>query len=197
VSIGVWWRGGAGESRLWPMAAPKFAPVPAIGDVKSYRSPAYVPDPWMANRPGDLDGRQPSGPRLGFQGPDQGYALVLATRLKPQLVLSDGERIDDVVTGCTAIALRRASMFGRAPVIHDLRIAFTIWGFLDPAPSAELVALRVKRFEGADDPHHYDVARALADEVPDATLRMSPDRVAAAYPTDWWSLLGVASDESD
>jgi hypothetical protein len=173
------------------MAAPKFAPVPAIGDIKSYRSPAYVPDPWMPDRPGDLDGGQPSGPRLGYQGPDQGYALVLANRLAPQLVVADDEDIDDVVKGCTAIALRRASMFGRAPVIHDLRIAFTIWGFLDPAPPADLVALRVKRFEGAGHPHHYEVARALADEVPASTLQMNPDKVAAAYRTEWRRLLGL------
>ena len=103
------------------MAAPKFAPVPVIGDVKSYRSPAFVPDGWDADRPGDLDGRQPSGPGLGFQGPDQGYALKLAARLRPLLVLSDAERVDDAVTGCTAIGMRRASSYGRAPVIHPGR----------------------------------------------------------------------------
>ena len=90
--------------------------------------------------------------RARLPGPDQGYALPLASRLRPQLVLSDAERADDALTGCTAIGMRRASMFGRAPVIHDLRIAFTIWGFLDPAPPAELVALRVGTFEGVADP---------------------------------------------
>lgn len=109
----------------------------------------------------------------------------------PQLVLSDDERVDDAVAGCTAIATRRSSLYGRAPVIHDLRIAFTIWGFLDPAPAAELVEERVRRFEGAGDPHHYDVARSIADGVPEATLRMTPDDVVAAYPTDWRALLGL------
>ena len=27
--------------------------------------------------------------------------------------------------------LKRASLFGRAPVVHDLTVAFTLWGFLD------------------------------------------------------------------
>jgi hypothetical protein len=174
------------------VAAPKFAPVPAVGDVKSYRSPAYVPDRWEADRPGELDGRQPAGPGLGFQGPDQGYALRLASRFGPQLVLSDAEREDDVVTGCTAIGLRRASLFGRAPVIHDLRIAFTIWGFLDPAPAAELVAYRLKMFEGVADSHHYEELRALVDSIPESTLRMSQAEVNEIYSVSWKHLLGVS-----
>ena len=171
------------------MAAPKFAPVPAIGDIRSYRSPAYVPDPWKAHRPGELGGRQPAGDGLGFQGPDQGYALRLASRLRPQLVLSDAERADDAVAGCTAIGMRRASLYGRAPVIHDLRIAFTIWGFLDPAPAAELVARRVPVFEGLADPHHYDEVRALVDSVPESTLRMSQAEVNEIYSVSWRRLL--------
>ena len=161
-------------ARKGAMAAPKFTPTTTIGDVTSYRSPDVVPDAWTSDRPGDLVGRQPSGPRLGFQGPDQGYALTLASRLKPQLVLSDNEHAADAVAGCTAVAMRRASMYGRAPVIHDLRIAFTIWGFLDTAPPAELVALRVKMFEGAGELHHYDTVRAhrragaRGDAAPDA-----------------------------
>src|SRR5687768_11967021 len=101
------------------MAVPRFKPMPAEGrSVVSYRSPDHVPDAWEADRPGDLPGRQPMGELLGYQGPDQGYALALATRLRPSLVLSDAERPDDAVAGCVAIALRRASTFGRAPVIH-------------------------------------------------------------------------------
>jgi hypothetical protein len=173
------------------VAAPKFAPVPLIGDVKSYRSPAYVPDRWEADRPGEVAGRQPAGPGLGFQGPDQGYALRLAARFRPQLVLSDAERAEDAITGCTAIGMRRASLFGRAPVIHDLRIAFTIWGFLDPAPAADLVALRVKTFEALADPHHYDAVRALVDSVPEETLRMTPAEVNEIYSVSWRHLLGV------
>jgi hypothetical protein len=173
------------------MAAPKFAPVPAIGSLSSYRSPAHVPGGWEADRPADLDGRQPVGSGLGFQGPDQGYALRLAARLRPQLVLIDVERPDDAVAGCAAIGTRRASLYGRAPVIHDVRIAFTIWGFLDPATDAELVELRVKAFERAADAHHYEVVRALVERVPEPTLRMTPAAVEAAYPAQWRELLGV------
>ncbi|CAN5762201.1 hypothetical protein BH24ACT5_BH24ACT5_22030 [soil metagenome] len=171
------------------MAAPKF--TPAGSGIRSYESPDHVPDAWTATRPADVLGRQPHGSRLGYQGPDQGYALTLAARLRPHLVLSDAESADDAVAGCTAIALRRASMFGRAPVIHDLRMAFTIWGFLDPAAPADLVAQRLVAFEGVAEPHHYDERRRLADTVPESTLRRSLDDVKAAYPARWSSLLAL------
>jgi hypothetical protein len=174
------------------VAAPKFQPLSAEDSaITSYQSPDHVPDAWTADRPGEIDGRQPQGAHFGYQGPDQGYALALAARLEPDLVLSAIERADDAIAGCVAIALRRASIYGRAPVIHDVRIALTIWGFLDPAPPAELVDLRVERFEGVGNPHHYDEVRSIADAVPESTLRSTPVQVSEAYPAQWRSLLGV------
>jgi len=174
------------------MAAPKFTPPPVEGlTTKAYASPDYVPDGWDADRPGEIEGRQPEGAMLGYQGPDQGYALLLAKRLEPDLVLSDAERVDDAVAGCVGIAMRRASLYGRAPVIYDLQIAFTIWGYLDPAPPAELVALRVERFEGVGEPMHYDGRLEIADAVPEATLRSTVDQVLSRYPSAWRTLLGV------
>ena len=55
--------------------------------------------------------------------------------------LVEHEHAEDVIAGCVAVATRRASMFRRAPVIHDLDIAFTVWGYLDPSPPADLVEL--------------------------------------------------------
>lgn len=173
------------------MAAPKFSPVAPLDDARGYESPDHVPEPWTADRPAELTGRQPTGARLGFQGPDQGYALTLAARLRPEVMVQRGESVDDAVAGCTDVALRRASLYGRAPVIHDLRVAFTIWGHLDPDPPTELVAVRRPLFEGvADSLHHYEERRALVDSVPEATLRMTPDEVRAAYPAGWRTLLG-------
>jgi hypothetical protein len=174
------------------MAAPKFTPVAPLDEARRYTSPDHVPDRWINDRPGDFRGRQPQGPALGYQGPDQGYALALAARLEDELQLQQGERADDALAGATAIGLRRASLFGRAPVIHDLRIALTIWGFLDAEPPAELVQLRRARYEGlANIAHHYAELRALVDSVPEPTLRMTPDAVAAAYPGQWRELLGL------
>lgn len=174
------------------MAAPKFAPTSPTAVVRSYESPDHVPDGWMPDRPAEILGRQPEGTRLGYQGPDQGYALKLAATLRPSLKVSAGESVDDAVRGGLVIALKRAALFGRAPVMHDLTVAFTIWGLLDANPPADLVARRHELFEGLGKvTHHYAEARVVADMVPESTLRMTPAQVAAAYPAQWKALTGA------
>ncbi len=175
------------------MAAPRFAPVSPTDHPRGYDSPRHVPEAWTPTRPGELTGSQPRGDRLGNQGPDQGYVLVLARRFDGKLELQTGESAEDAVRGCIGVALRRASIFGRAPVIHDLQIAFAVWGFLDSKPPAELVELRRSMFEGvALVTHHYGEGRAISDMVPEATLRMSPAEVNGAYPARWRDLLGLS-----
>jgi len=173
------------------MAAPKFSPVGSPDAARYYASPDHVPDKWIPGRPGEIEGFQPEGRHLGTQGPDQGYALKIAAQLRPKLQLQPDEHADDAVRGCLDVALRRASIFSRAPVVYDLDIAFTIWGFYDPHPPVELVEKRRGMFEGLRlVGHHYAEARAVVDQVPESTLRMTPAGVAAAYPSNWRSLLG-------
>lgn len=174
------------------MSAPEFVPRAAVAGAKAYESPPRRPDSWRPVRPGDLDGnRQPSGPGLGVQGPDQGYALTLARRLHDKLVLNDGERADDAIAGCLGIALRRAALYGRAPVIDDLRLAFNLFGFLDADPPADLVEFRQSKFPGLGSSHHYAEARELANLVPESTLRLTPDQVTARRG-DWRALLAIS-----
>lgn len=171
------------------MAAPRFEPV---ADQPYYTSPDVVPLAWSPERPGEIDGLQPVGPRLGAQGPDQGFALRIANRIAPTLQLQPGERADDAVRGCLGIALRRASMFSRAPVVHDLRLAFTIWGFFLADPPADLLARRKQLFEGVGKVnHHYAEGRLIADLVPEATLHLTPEAAAARTPADWQALTGA------
>ncbi|MXW95048.1 MAG: hypothetical protein F4110_14325 [Acidimicrobiaceae bacterium] len=172
------------------MAAPSH--VPATAKAPSiYRSPPRRADPWMADRPGEVVGIEPSvGPGLGNQGPDQGYALKLAERFAGGLVLAAGEREDDALAGCCAVAMRRASMFGRAPVVHDLRLALELFGFLDDA-DAELVAWRQDRFAGAAGHHGYHVKLRLADLVPTETLRLTSAAAAEARTDNWRTPLGL------
>lgn len=100
--------------------------------VPHYSSPPQRVRSWRADRPGDLPNSPlPSGGGYGHQGPDQGYALNLAKRFIPLLKLQPGESVNDVVAGCVTVALKRASLFGRAPLAEDLRVAFAHWGFLD------------------------------------------------------------------
>ena len=168
------------------MAAPDYVPV-TEGDRP--REPLGTPghDGWRATRPGDLTDRQPSGRYFGNQGPDQGYGLILAERFAGRLLLTEGEDEHDVMAGCLGVGLARASLFGRAPVIHDLELAYGVWGFLDPPP-ADLVQFRTPLFAGAS--HHYWEQRTIVALVPESTLRLTPAEVRARLK-GWRSLLSA------
>jgi hypothetical protein len=170
------------------VAAPEHVPVDKTRPVRAYASPPRRGGSWRANRPAELSGGQPHGARLGNQGPDQGYVLTLAHRFEGKLSLTAGEHERDALAGAAAVALKRASLFGRAPVVHDLTVALTIWGFLGDAP-AELVELRKHLFEEVAHFHHYAEQRRIADLVPDDVLRRLPQDVTEAHRRDWRSLL--------
>lgn len=172
------------------MAAPSYVPTSPTNVVWSYESPPWRERSWLADRPGDLGGEgQPAGEQLGNPGPDQGYAYRLVKQFAGQVFTSEGEHDADVVAGAIAVAMKRAALFGRAPVVHDLRVAFTVWGYLDEKPSAELVAVRRSLFAEVANGHHYNLLRAVADAVPPSTLRLTPDEVTKRHRADWRSLL--------
>ncbi len=173
------------------MTQPSFVPVVEADQVRrAYQ--LHVPSIWTTSRPSELRGtRQPSGAFLGTQGPDQGFALKLARRFEDRLVLAPGEHVEDAIAGCTAVAMRRSAIFGRAPMIHDLTLAFTLWGYLEGAP-ADLVVAREPLFRSAS--HHYQAKRTIADCVPESTLRLTPQQVADRI-ADWKVLLGVPADD--
>ncbi len=173
------------------MAAPRYAPEYTAGQTPAYASPQYVPASWEPGRKGEIAGRQPSGQRLGYQGPDQGFVLKIAAALRGEVRVQPSESVDDAIRGSINIALKRASLYGRAPVVHDLRLALTIWGWLDATPPADLVAARRKLFEGVSHvTAHYSEGRHIADLVPEATLRMTPEAAKNAMPSSWRALTG-------
>ena len=174
------------------MAAPEYVPVDRTRYLRTYESPPRRPESWRADRPGELvDGGQPSGPALGHQGPDQGYVLRLAHQFEGKLVLAPGEHERDALAGASAVALKRASLFGRAPVVHDLTVALTIWGFLGEA-SPEQVEPRTHLFEDVAHPNHYGELGQIVDMVPESALRLTPAQVTEAHRADWRSLLELA-----
>lgn len=178
------------------MAAPQFVPVDPTHHPRSYAPPPRRDDEWHPVRPGELvtTGGQPDrdAGRMGAPGPDQGYLLKLVPLLRSELQLADGEQLADAEAAGVVVALKRASLFGRAPVVHDLRVAYTVWGLLDAAAPADLVTERTRRFEGIHlTAHHYPELRAVADAVPEATLRLSPTEAATRYAADWRSLLSL------
>jgi len=171
------------------MGAPRHVPVLPISKSNTYRSPDVVPNSWLTGRPGDLDSEQPRGGPMGYQGPDQGYALRLCRVFRDQIRVSERENIADVERGCVQIALKRASLFGRAPVVHDLEIAYRIWGFLADEVDVGLIEERERRFEGVSEAHHYADARVLVETVRDEVLMMSPGEIKDRHAADWASLL--------
>lgn len=168
------------------MAAPEYVPV-QLADLPRQAERIPPADPWRADRPADLHHGQPVGDRFGRPGPDQGFALKLARRFVDRLQLQPGEDVDDAVVGSVAVALKRASFFGRAPVIHDVDLAYTLFGFLGGAPD-DLLAWRQPRFQSVR--HHYDDQRDLVDRVPVETLRLTPAQVRDQL-TGWRELVRV------
>jgi hypothetical protein len=172
------------------VAAPEYVPESPIQQVRVYESPPRRPDSWRASRPGDIPAGQPRGEHFGNQGPDQGYIYVLARRFEGQLQLASDEQEEDALVGCIGVALKRASLFGRAPILHDLTVALTIWGYLGDA-SPDLIAYRQPLFEEIANPHHYAEQRRVVDLVPEDALRRSPQDIAEAHRADWRRLLAV------
>ena len=173
------------------MAAPEYVPVKPMDDVRTYESPPRRPGSWLATRPGDLQGENPRGDRFGDPGPDQGYALLLAKRLRDRLHLGPGEDADDVMAGSVGIALKRASLLGRAPVIYDLTAAYTVFGYLNESPPAELLALRKKAFDEVALPLHYAQRQWIVAAVRDDALRKLHTAIAEDHAADWRALLDV------
>jgi hypothetical protein len=167
------------------VTAPDYVPIAHADRIRPIdRLP--VPKPWRSDRAGEaLDPTPPHGARFGSTGPDLGYGLKLARRLAPKLVVAEGETAEDAIAGCFAVGSKRASMFGRAPVIFDMELAYTLWGFLGGAPP-DLIAFRKPLFQGAG--HHYWEQRIIVDRVKETTLRLTPAQVRDRL-ADWKTLI--------
>ena len=75
-------------------------------------------------------------------------------------------------------------------MVHDLRLALELFGFLIDADAA-LVSWRRAQFAGAAGHHGYHVKLRLAELVPTETLRSTPAAVAEACSKDWRTPLGL------
>jgi hypothetical protein len=178
------------------VAAPDFVPSEPNQQLRTYSSPPLRPGGWKAGRPGEIVGSQPTGDALGTTGPDQGYAYRLVRHVEDRLRLGDVKRAD-AVAGGVALAMKRSALLGRAPVVHDLMAAFTVYGFLDANPPEELKALRRKAFAEIAGHHHYLERRRVVDMVPDDMLRKSPAELEQLYRSDWTHLVVADADEAD
>jgi hypothetical protein len=144
-----------------PRQEPNLAPGVRMPAAKS----------WRADRPGDLGAGQPTGTLLGRPGPNVGYALTLAKRMRDRLSLGPHESADDALAVIGEVAMKRAAAFGRAPVMADVDIAATLLGYKGEVDRA-FVRWRTRAVHGAQ--HDYEKRRAIVDAVADAVLRMPP-----------------------
>jgi hypothetical protein len=83
-------------------------------------------------------------------------------------VLGAGERIEDALAAATAIGLRRAAGFGRAPVSADIEFGLGALGLLGPV-DPETASRRQKLISGLS--HDYFRQRRLADICDASALR--------------------------
>jgi hypothetical protein len=126
---------------------------------------------WKADRPGDLVAGQPTGNLLGRPGPNVGYAVTLAGRLRDSVQLAPHEHVADALAVIAELGMKRAASYGRAPTMPDVEIAATLLGYRGEVDDS-FAAWRSEAAHGAD--HDYGVRRALVDAVPDAVLRLPP-----------------------
>lgn len=127
--------------------------------------------PWFADRPGDLHGRQPTGPSLGAPGPNIGYALSLVERTRDRIALAPHEHAADAGAVVGELAMKRAASYGRAPVMADVEVAMLMLGYqggVDP----DFAKWRVQAVEGAHE--DYWRRRAVCDAVDLDALRIAP-----------------------
>ncbi len=154
--------------------APRAKPAPG---------PAFR---WQAARPGDSTVPQSSeGSLFGTPGPDLGYALTLAARLRPRLRLGHHEHAADAEAVAAEIGMRRSAEAGRAPMSEDVEFGFTTLGYLSDAPD-DLVGWRRPRVRHAA--HDYRRRRVLVRAVAPETFGLSLDELRARVGRSWRSL---------
>jgi hypothetical protein len=137
---------------------------------------AYPPaKSWTPTRPGDAPVGRARGPLRGDPGPNIGWAYTLVNRVKDRFKLARGEYVGDAAAVVAEVASRRAASYGRAPVIRDVEVAATVFGYDTTDAFASTRARLVH-----DAAHDYYRRRALVDSVPDDVLRAAPNDVRTA-----------------
>lgn len=135
---------------------------------------------WVADRPGDLHGGQPRGDLLGAPGPNVGYALRLTHRASDRFALAPHEHRDDAASVVGEVAMKRASSFGRAPVMDDVECAMLLLGYQGGC-APDFAAWRAVMVAGAH--HEYRIRRVLCDGIDPDVLRQVPSALVDRVET--------------
>ena len=167
------------------MSVPEYVPLGFSDRVRRLES--EVPPLPTRRPPRDHPGGVSSGSFGRLQGrpaPDAGYALRLIRRFAGQVALAPGEDERDALAAGAVLGMARAAHFGRAPVIHDVRVGLELLGYLGGAPQ-EMVVWRRRALQNI----HRDRFRQLQLLGADPqVLEMSPGE-APALLGDWRRLL--------
>ena len=176
--------------RFGGVAAPEFVPVDRTKLLRTYESPPRRPDPWLADRPGELR-RRPAprrparlpGPRPGLRAP-AGPPVPRASSPSPA-----GEHERDALAGASpspssgprCSAGRRSSTTSPSPSPS---------GASSATPPPELVRAAQARCSRRWRTRTTTASCAASSTwSPRTTLRMTPQQVAEAHRADWRSLL--------
>jgi hypothetical protein len=158
-----------------PFVAPELEGIPR--QIQNLAPGVRMPAarPWYPNRPAEVRQGQPTGPFFGAPGPDVGYALTLVHRVADTMRLAEHEHREDAIAVVGELAMKRAALFGRAPVATDVECAMLALGY-DGTAAPEFAAWRARAFTGAA--HEYGLRRAICDAVPLDLLRLPPGALA-------------------
>lgn len=131
--------------------------------------------PSAGGRPGEVAGPWPRGAGFGSPGPNVGFALTLVARAHLRITLAPNEHEGDAHALVAAVAMKRASLFGRAPVAADVSCALLILGYEGPA-SGDFVEWRI--LAGIDAAHDYRPGLDICARVSPEDLRLDPRDLA-------------------
>lgn len=170
------------------MAVPSYVPNP-VRQIKHYRSAKKIRHESGVFRPAEILVNQSERAGTGNPGPDQGFALRLVKAFKGLVSLSPKEKWADASEVAVITALKRASLYGRAPCHYDLEVGFRVWGYLDPDPDSDLIDLRINYFPHIGSGHNYLKRRKVADALSSAKLRQPLEVIRQSYESDWRILI--------
>ncbi len=145
---------------------------------------------WHATRPGEIfageilageieAGNGAPGRLRGSPGPSGGFALTLAARAKHTWILTDTEHLEDAVAVVAELAMKRASLFGRAPAQPDVDTAAKIMGYHEARPEA-FTQRRAAIVHDCD--HNYERRRSFIDSIDVALLKLAPNASSETLP---------------